>query len=138
MSRMSDGLRSRARLAGLLLGVALLVSVFPAAAQQASKRLILGQVLDLKGKAAASAIVTLKNSTTKEQLTVVTNKDGRYQFTALDMKEDYEVSAESGELKSRLRKVSQFDTRDRIVINLTLAPAEESKKEEKKEEEKKG
>ncbi len=59
MSRMSDGLRSSARLAGLLLGVALLVGVFPAAAQQASKRLILGQVLDPKGKAAASAIVYL-------------------------------------------------------------------------------
>ena len=130
--------RGRLGLAGLLLGVALLLCFLPAAAQQVSKRLILGQVLDPKGKAVASAIVTLKNSTTKEQLTVVTNKDGRYQFTALDMKEDYEISAESGELKSRLRKVSQFDTRERIVINLTLQAAEESKKEEKKEEEKKG
>ena len=130
---MSDGLRSRARLAGLLLGVALLAGVFPAAAQQASKRLILGQVLDPKGKAAAAAIVTLKNSTTKEQLTVVTNKDGRYQFTALDMKEDYEIYAESGELKSRVRKVSQFDTRERIVINLTLEPPEKKDEEAKKE-----
>ena len=130
--------RGQRGLAGLLLGVALLLCFLPAAAQQVSKRLILGQVLDPKGKAVASAIVTLKNSTTKEQLTVVTNKDGRYQFTALDMKEDYEISAESGELKSRLRKVSQFDTRERIVINLTLQAAEESKKEEKKEEEKKG
>ncbi|OFV83776.1 MAG: hypothetical protein A3B65_01010 [Acidobacteria bacterium RIFCSPHIGHO2_02_FULL_67_57] len=130
--------QTRQALAGLLLGAALFVSVLPVAAQQASKRLILGQVLDPKSKAAASAIVYLKNSTTKEQLTVVTNKDGRYQFTALDMKEDYEIYAESGELKSRLRKVSQFDTRDRIVINLTLQAAEESKKEAPKEEEKKG
>jgi len=130
--------QTRQALAGLLLGAALFVSVLPVAAQQASKRLILGQVLDPKSKAAASAIVYLKNSTTKEQLTVVTNKDGRYQFTALDMKEDYEIYAESGELKSRLRKVSQFDTRDRIVINLTLQAAEESKKETPKEEEKKG
>jgi protocatechuate 3,4-dioxygenase beta subunit len=120
------------RVTGLLLLAALLANALLVTAQPASKRLILGQVLDPKGKAVASAIVYLKNSTTKEQLTVVTNKDGRYQFTALDMKEDYEIYAESGELKSRTRKVSQFDTRDRIVINLNLQAAEESKKEEKK------
>lgn len=111
--------RARSLLAALLPAALLLVLTAGAAAQEA-QRTLLGQVLDEKDKVAASAIVYLKNMTTKEQLTVVTNKEGRYQFNALGMKEDYELYAESGERKSRVRRVSQFDTRERIVINLKL------------------
>lgn len=120
-----------------LVGTGLLLLALGVFAQQASKRTLLGQVLDENDKAVATAIVHLKNTTTKEQLTVVTNKEGRYQFVELPVKNDYELYAERGEQKSPTRKVSQFDSRERIVINLTLQAAEESKKEEKKEKEKK-
>lgn len=121
-----------------LLATALLLASGTAAAQSLPRRTLQGQVLDESDKALATAIVRLKNMTTKEETTVVTNKEGRYQFAGLDAKVDYELYAESGEQKSRLRKVSQFDPRERIVINLKLMPAEKARgeagvKEEKKE-----
>ena len=121
--------------AACLGGVLALLS--PAAPAQEAQRTILGQVLDPDGKAVANAIVYLKNSTTKEELTVVTNKAGRYQFNALEMKEDFELHAEAREMKSRLRKVSQFDTRERVVINLKLEPPDKPEEEKKAEDEKK-
>lgn len=126
--------------AGALLGAALLLLTLAAAAQQSGKRDIRGQVLDENEKAVATAIVYLKNMTTKKELSTVTNKDGRYQFGQLSAKDDYELRAEWQQQKSPIRKVSQFDPRERIVINLMLEPPSkpESKgagedKEEKKE-----
>ena len=109
-----------------LVGAGLLLLALAVAAQTAGKRTILGQVLDENDKAVATAIVHLKNTTTKEELTMVTNKEGRYQFVDLPVKNDYELYAERGEQKSPTRKVSQFDSRERIVVNLKLQPPEKT------------
>jgi hypothetical protein len=49
----------------------------------------------------------------------------------VDKKVDYEIYAEWRAQKSRTRKVSQFDTRTIITINLPLEPPEDSGEEEK-------
>lgn len=102
--------------------------------QAASKRTILGQVLDENEKVVATAVVHLINLATKKQMSAVTDKEGRYQFNAVDPKVDLQLYAERGEQKSRVRTVSQFDARTRIVIDLKLEPAK--KLEEKKEKDK--
>lgn len=114
-------------LAGLLLAA-------PGQAQLDSKRIVRGQVLDQNDKAVATAVVHLKNISTKEQLSVATDKEGRYQFNDVDMKSDYEIYAERGEQKSRLRKISLFDTRPIVRINLQLEPEKDKDKEKDKKE----
>jgi hypothetical protein len=127
---------TRTRRKGIALG-GLLASLLLAATAQAqggSKRVVRGQVLDANDKVVASAIVHLKNTSTKEVFSVATNQEGRYQFNDVDMKFDYEIYAEQGEQKSRLRKISQFDTRPIVRINLQLEPEETEDEDEKKEE----
>lgn len=119
-------------LGGLLAGLLLAA---PGQAQLDAKRIVRGQVLDQDDKAVATAIVHLKNNSSKDQLSVVTDKEGRYQFNDVDMKSDYEIYAELGGRKSRLRKISLFDTRPIVRINLQLEP-EKDKDKDKKEGEK--
>ncbi len=112
------------------------LAVTSSAQQQPSQRVVRGQVLDQDRKAVASAVVHLKNLTDKKQLSVTTDDEGRYQFNSVDMKADYEIYAELKGQKSRTRRLSQFDTRTIVRIDLNLEPADEEK--EKKDTEKKG
>jgi hypothetical protein len=111
-----------------LLLVLVAAAVLPAVAQQAAKRTVLGQVLDENEKVVASAIVHLKKLGSGEEWSVVTDKEGRYQFNNVDMKTDHEVYAEQGDRRSRTRTISQFDTRTRVTVNLQLQKKEEEKK----------
>ena len=111
----------------------LLVAAPCALAQGAEKRTIRGQVLDEKQVVVMSAVVYLINRTSKKQLSVVTDKEGRYQFNQLDRKADYQIYAESGKKRSRTRTISQLDPRTLIVVNLELEPtsSQEANKEGK-------
>jgi len=120
----------------LLAVLAVLLAALTGVAQQ-EKRLVRGQVLDEEGKAVENAIVHLKNLNNRAVLSVVTDKDGRYRFNDVDKKIDYEIFAEWREQKSRTRRISQFDTRDIVTINLPLEPAEESDEKDKPKDEKK-
>jgi len=120
----------------LLAVLAVLLAALTGVAQQ-EKRLVRGQVLDEEGKAVENAIVHLKNLNNRAVLSVVTDKDGRYRFNDVDKKIDYEIFAEWREQKSRTRRISQFDTRDIVTINLPLEPAGESDEKDKSKEEKK-
>ena len=120
----------------LLAVLAVLLAALTGVAQQ-EKRLVRGQVLDEEGKAVENAIVHLKNLNNRAVLSVVTDKDGRYRFNDVDKKIDYEIFAEWREQKSRTRRISQFDTRDIVTINLPLEPAGESDEKDKSKDEKK-
>lgn len=126
----------KASLSRLLPVLAIMLAVLPAGAQQES-RLVRGQVLSEDGKTVEGAIVHLKNLNTKEVLSVVTDKEGRFRFSDVDKKIDHEIHAEWREQRSRARKISQFDTRDIVTINLPLEPAEDSGEKEKPGDEKK-
>jgi hypothetical protein len=120
----------------LVLGVVLagLLVALTGHTQEDAQRVVRGQVLDENEKAVATAVVHLENTATKKRAGVATNSEGRYQFNDVDMKSDYEVYAEYQGQKSRTRKVSQFDTRKIVRINLRLRPAGGKDEEKKKEE----
>lgn len=123
----------------LIFGIGLATLVLTASAREPepTKRIVRGQVLDAEGKAVVGALVHLKNLSTQASLSVVTEKEGRYQFNELDKKTDHEIFAEWREQKSRPRKISQFDTRNLITLNLSLEPAKEpAEKDKDKPEEK--
>lgn len=107
------------------------------AAAQGSKRIVRGQVLDDKGEAVATAVVHLKNKRSGETISVATNQEGRYQFNDVEMKEDFELHAESKGQKSRSRTISQFDTRPIAVYNLQLEPPDDTAQEKDRKEEEK-
>lgn len=105
---------------------ALLLSSGIAVAQPPAKRIVRGQVLDENDKAVAGAVVHLTNLATKERLSVVTDKEGRYQFNDVSRKFDFEVSAEMAGKKARPRRLSQFDPRHIAVFNFKLEPPGEN------------
>ena len=113
------------RLGWALLAVALLITVV-AMAQTAAKRTVRGQVLDEKDKTVAGALVHLTNLSSKERMSVVTDKEGRYQFNEVSRKADFEGMAEFEGRKSRPRRLSQFDPRDIAVLNFKLEPPGEN------------
>lgn len=119
---------------GFLLGAGLFLVGWAGAgpAPAASERIIRGQVLDENDKVVATAVVHLINLSTKEQWSVVTDKEGRYQFNSVDSKADLQLYAEKGEQKSRVHTISQFDIRTRIVVNLKLNPAKKPEAEAEK------
>ena len=110
---------------GIILAT-LLLCALSAAAQPAPKRTVRGQVLDEKDKAVAGALVHLTNLSSKERMSVVTDKEGRYQFNEVSRKFDFELTAEFEGRKARPRRLSQFDPRDIAVLNFKLEPPGEN------------
>ena len=106
--------------------LALLLISLIASAQPAAKRTVRGQVLDENDKAVAGALVHLTNLSSKERFSVVTDKEGRYQFNDVSRKSDFEVTAEQAGKKARPRRLSQFDPRDIAVFNFKLEPPSEN------------
>ena len=111
---------------GFCVLAALAFCAFPAFAQTSATRTVRGQVLDENEKPVERAVVHLTNLGTKKKLSVATDKDGRYQFSDLSRKDDFELVAELGERKSRTRKISQFDSRPLVFVHLKLEPAKEA------------
>ena len=122
-ARMSYAASRPLTLFGIL---ALLLSPLISSAQPAAKRTVRGQVLDENDKAVAGALVHLTNLSNKERSSVVTDKEGRYQFNDVSRKSDFEVTAEQAGKKGRPRRLSQFDPRDIAVFNFKLEPPGEN------------
>ncbi len=68
--------------------------------------------------------MTLINDRTKEKLTFITKKDGRYHFEDLSFTTDYGVQALYKNETSEQRKVSQYDSRADVVRMLELQSQE--------------
>jgi hypothetical protein len=83
---------------------------------------VTGQVQDPAEKTLGGAEVSLKDLQTGKTLAVYAEADGKYQFTDLDPHHDYEVQAKYKGVASETRKVTSFDTRWKVVINLTIPP----------------
>ena len=83
---------------------------------------VTGQVQDPAEKTLGGAQVTLKDLQTGKTLAVYAEAGGQYQFTGLDPHHDYEIQAKYKGVASETRKVSTFDTRWKVVVNLTIPP----------------
>lgn len=80
-----------------------------------------GAVLDKDENPAPASVVYLLNLKTQAVRTLFADDSGHYRFSGLDPNVDYEIHAEDGDLTSSARKVSSFDSRRDIEVNLKLA-----------------
>ncbi|HKV27178.1 MAG TPA: carboxypeptidase-like regulatory domain-containing protein [Candidatus Acidoferrales bacterium] len=84
-------------------------------------RTLHGIVLDHDNNPLPSGVVYLLNKKTRAVRTYIADSEGHYQFTGLDPNVDFEVYAEYKHFKSARRKISSFDDRHDIEINLSIA-----------------
>jgi len=66
------------------------------------------------------AIVYIKNVKTLTVKTYIADEQGKYQFNALLPSVDYEIFAESKGKKSDTKRLSSFDSRKDVTINLHI------------------
>jgi hypothetical protein len=88
-------------------------------------RVVTGVVSDEAENPIVGAAVVLTDLQTGKKNATYTREGGAYQFSDLQPTRDYEVQATHQGLASRVRKVSQFDPRNRIVLNLRIPPPKE-------------
>ncbi len=118
---------TRILLAGLaaLTLVAALPSLAPSFAFAKDKdttpgRLLTGKVLDKHDNPVPSAVVYVTDTRTGAVKTYIVSDDGTYRFPALAANVDYEIYARLNGKTSDTKKMSQFDDRKQVKIDLRL------------------
>jgi hypothetical protein len=97
-----------------------------APAQEKSKgketelRTVRGTVVDKEEAPVETAVVYLKNVHTEDIITHLSDKDGTFRFSGLDLNVDYEIHAEREGMTSSTHSISNFDTRKEFVLTLKL------------------
>jgi hypothetical protein len=87
---------------------------------QPTIRMVEGVVLDQHSHPVAHAAVQLENDWTHQIRSYITQADGEYHFAGLDGDYDYQLTAEYDGLRSHVRKLSKFDSRQQPKIDLTI------------------
>ncbi len=113
--------------AALVACALLLISVpLSARRKQPPPRVVAGIVMDPQDNPLVGAVVEMTDVQTGKKQAMYTQAGGHYEFSGLNRNHDYHVQAKYNDQASRVRTASSFDTRDRIVLNLTIpAPKEE-------------
>jgi hypothetical protein len=88
--------------------------------EDANLRSIEGVVTDADRNPVPRAIVQLKDMRTLQIRSFVTQPDGTYHFASLRMDNDYELKASLGDQNSSTKRVSSFETRKTVTVNLQL------------------
>ena len=88
--------------------------------RESELRTVRGTVVDKDEAPAASAVVYLKNLRTQDIITHISDPDGQFRFSGLDLNVDYEIHAEREGWSSSSRGISNFDTRKEFVVTLKL------------------
>lgn len=83
-------------------------------------RMIEGIVTDAAHNPVARAIVQLKDTRSLQIRSFVTQEDGLYRFAGLRNDVDYEVKAIVGEQSTSTKRVTSFESRKIIPVNLAL------------------
>jgi hypothetical protein len=81
---------------------------------------VVGQVFDAQENAIVGAAVVMKNLTTGKTTAIYTGTEGRFTFTDLKLRQDYQFMANYKGQSSEVRKVSSWDTRFNLVLNLHI------------------
>jgi len=82
---------------------------------------VTGMVMDKDEKGISGAAVTLKDLQTGKDVAIYTGADGQYQFSDLNPDHDYQIQASFNGLASETRRIGPFETRTKLVINLTIS-----------------
>lgn len=83
-------------------------------------RTVRGTVVDKDERPNDGAVVYLKNTRTQDVITHLSDPDGTFRFSGLDLNVDYEIHAEHEGMASATRSISNFDTRKEFVLTLKL------------------
>jgi hypothetical protein len=83
-------------------------------------RLLFGKVLDKADNPVANAVVYVTDARTRAVKTYIVGSDGNYRFPALSANVDYEIYAQLNGKTSDTKKMSQFDDRKQVKIDLRL------------------
>lgn len=108
--------------------VGLVVGASPLTAKKKgppTSKTVVGQVFDAQDNAIAGAAVEITNLATNKTSAIYTGPEGRFTFTDLKLTQDYQLKAHYKGQFSEVRKVSSWDTRTDMVLNLHIpAPSE--------------
>jgi Carboxypeptidase regulatory-like domain len=88
--------------------------------KESQLRTVRGTVVDKDEAPVETAVVYLKNVRTQDITTHLSEKDGQFRFSGLDLNVDYEIHAEHEGWISSSRSVSNFDNRKEYVVTLRL------------------
>jgi len=122
----------RSILLGGVAGVAVAAGIFPAGsrnaliappmaqAQNTGQRVVTGSVLDPASAPISGATVFLKNLKTKSIRSYTSDPKGRFQFTQVNMAEDYEIWAEKDGKRTVTKTVSSWDARKQFECELKM------------------
>jgi hypothetical protein len=88
--------------------------------EDANQRTIEGVVTDSSRGLVPRAIVQLKDMKTLQIRSFVTQPEGTYHFAGLRMDTDYELKATLDDQTSATKRVSTFETRKTVTVNLQL------------------
>jgi len=93
-------------------------------------RSVSGAVLDPEGNPVQGAVVQLKDLKTLRVRSFISLEDGTYRFHGLSTDVEYELQARYGDMESERRRLSVYDSRQQVTMNLKLRRAKEEKKDE--------
>lgn len=88
--------------------------------KESELRTVRGTVVDKGESPVETAVVYLKNVHTQDIITHLSDSDGTFRFSGLDLNVDYEIHAEKEGVTSATRSISNFDTRKEFVLTLKL------------------
>lgn len=87
-----------------------------------TSKTVVGQVLDPSGNGIMGAAVEMTNLTTGKKTAIYAGAGGHFTFTDLKFTQDYQFRAHYKGQSSEIRKVSSWDTRTNLVLNLHIPP----------------
>lgn len=90
--------------------------------KDAKTRTVTGFVRDPGNKNVAGAVVRLKDLKTLEVRSFITLDDGAFRFYGLSTDADYELKATHDGMASRVRRLTVYDSRKKVNLNLKLKP----------------
>ena len=88
--------------------------------KESQLRTVRGTVVDNSEIPVETAVVYLKNAHSQDIITHLSDSDGTFRFSGLDLNVDYEIHAEKEGVTSSTRSISNFDTRKEFVLTLKL------------------
>jgi hypothetical protein len=96
--------------------------------KESQLRTVRGTVVDKDEAPVETAVVYLRNLHTQDITTHLSEKDGQFRFSGLDLNVDYEIHAEREGWTSTPHSISNFDNRKEYVLTLRLDHAKKAGK----------
>ena len=114
-------MRRRSRIGFVLAGLILATVAFGQKPGKGTQlRTVQGIVVDKDENGIASAIVYLEDLSSKTIKSHITDRDGHFTYSGLDPNVDYELHAEHEDMTSSTHRISSFDTRREVNIELKI------------------